>query len=64
MKRTAALLAACALGLATFFLSACKKGEAYKPYDNTAEREAFYKRYNAETSSREGTEGTRRGPRR
>jgi microcin C transport system substrate-binding protein len=52
MKRTAALLAASALGLATFFLSACKKGEDYKPYDNTAEREAFYKRFNAETSAR------------
>jgi microcin C transport system substrate-binding protein len=52
MKRTAALLAACVLGLATFFLSACKKGEDYKPYDNTAEREAFYKRFNVETSAR------------
>jgi len=52
MKRPAAILAACALGLATFVLSACKKGEPYKTYDNTAEREAFYKRFNAETSAR------------
>lgn len=52
MKRPAAVLAACALAMAAFVLSACKRGEEYKPYDNTAEREAFYKRYNAETSAR------------
>lgn len=52
MTRPAAILAACALGLAAFVLSACKKGEGFKPYDNSAEREAFYKRFNAETSAR------------
>jgi len=28
----------------------CKKGPEFAPYDNTAEREAFYKRYNAEVA--------------
>ncbi|WP_052573984.1 ABC transporter substrate-binding protein [Haloferula sp. BvORR071] len=52
MKRPALVLAAFALGLATFFLSSCKKDLSVKAYDNTAEREAFYKSYNAKVAAK------------
>ncbi len=37
---------------AALLLSTCDKGETFPPYDNTAERQAFYQRYN-ESSKKE-----------
>lgn len=42
-------LAACAAALVLAALPGCKKAEPPLPYDNTAEREAFFKRFNTET---------------
>jgi microcin C transport system substrate-binding protein len=52
MKRPAAIFAACVLALGAVIVSGCKKGEGYKAYDNSSERESFYKRFNTETSVR------------
>ena len=50
MKRPAIFLAATLAVTAAF--SSCKKAADFPPYDNTAERAAFYKRFNAETSAK------------
>jgi len=39
-----------AAALVLLVVPSCKKGPEFKPYDNTAEREAFYERYNAEVA--------------
>ena len=40
-----------AAAVVLLMVSSCKKGAEFPPYDNTAEREAFYKRYNAELAT-------------
>jgi len=50
MIRRAHFIAAAVLAVVAF--SSCKKGPDYKAYDNTTERTAFYKRFNAETKTR------------
>ncbi|GAA5481562.1 ABC transporter substrate-binding protein [Haloferula sargassicola] len=45
IRNLAVILVAVVLPL----LTACRKEREFPPYDNTAEREAFYQRYNAET---------------
>jgi microcin C transport system substrate-binding protein len=42
------LLKPLAAALVLLVVPSCKKGPEFAPYDNTPEREAFYKRYNAE----------------